>query len=260
MDRLVGLTNDVGLLSEEYDPIGKRMVGNFPQAFSHLTLVGAALALARGGDRRGDDERRRMRHADVTPELVAAETDRLVSTAASFRNDAVLAPSLCEGWSRGHVLSHLARNADALVRVCDVALTGSPDTMYDDVASRDADIERGARRAADDHATDLRDTAARLAERLEALRPEHAEVRVERTPGGFPIAGRDGAVHAAARARLPPRRPRRGLHLRERPARRSWRSSCATPPTASPTTTRPRRCTSSRTRATSTSSVTGRRG
>ena len=47
MDRLVGLTNDVGLLAEEYDPIGGRMVGNFPQAFSHLTLVGAALALAK---------------------------------------------------------------------------------------------------------------------------------------------------------------------------------------------------------------------
>ncbi|MEO5743461.1 MAG: glycoside hydrolase family 15 protein, partial [Terracoccus sp.] len=46
MDRLVGLCNDVGLLSEEYDPVGHRMVGNFPQAFSHLTLVGAALALA----------------------------------------------------------------------------------------------------------------------------------------------------------------------------------------------------------------------
>ena len=46
MDRLVGLVNDVGLLSEEYDPVERRMVGNFPQAFSHLTLVGAALALA----------------------------------------------------------------------------------------------------------------------------------------------------------------------------------------------------------------------
>lgn len=45
MDRLVGLCNDVGLLSEEYDPGAGRMVGNFPQAFSHLTLVGAALAL-----------------------------------------------------------------------------------------------------------------------------------------------------------------------------------------------------------------------
>jgi GH15 family glucan-1,4-alpha-glucosidase len=45
MDRLCGLTNDVGLLSEEYDAAHGRMVGNFPQAFSHLTLVQAALAL-----------------------------------------------------------------------------------------------------------------------------------------------------------------------------------------------------------------------
>jgi GH15 family glucan-1,4-alpha-glucosidase len=49
-DRLVGLVNDVGLLSEEYDPLydgGKgRMAGNFPQAFSHLALVQAAFHLA----------------------------------------------------------------------------------------------------------------------------------------------------------------------------------------------------------------------
>ncbi|CCH76511.1 Glycoside hydrolase 15-related [Nostocoides japonicum T1-X7] len=45
MDRLVGLLNDVGLVSEEYDPIRQRMIGNFPQAFSHLALVDAAFAL-----------------------------------------------------------------------------------------------------------------------------------------------------------------------------------------------------------------------
>jgi GH15 family glucan-1,4-alpha-glucosidase len=45
-DRLVGLVNDVGLLSEEYDAANRRMVGNFPQAFSHLALVVAALDLA----------------------------------------------------------------------------------------------------------------------------------------------------------------------------------------------------------------------
>jgi GH15 family glucan-1,4-alpha-glucosidase len=45
-DRLIGLLNDVGLLSEEYDPVRQRMVGNFPQAFSHLALVRAAFQLA----------------------------------------------------------------------------------------------------------------------------------------------------------------------------------------------------------------------
>ena len=45
MDRLVALANDVGLFSEEYDVTGDRMVGNFPQAFSHLALVSAAMNL-----------------------------------------------------------------------------------------------------------------------------------------------------------------------------------------------------------------------
>ena len=44
-DRLAGLCNDVGLLAEEHDPATGRHAGNFPQAFSHLTLVNAALDL-----------------------------------------------------------------------------------------------------------------------------------------------------------------------------------------------------------------------
>ncbi len=47
MRRLLALCNDVGLLSEEYDSENERFVGNFPQAFSHLGLVGAAIELAR---------------------------------------------------------------------------------------------------------------------------------------------------------------------------------------------------------------------
>jgi GH15 family glucan-1,4-alpha-glucosidase len=47
MRRLLALTNDVGLLAEEYDPVRERFVGNFPQAFSHLALVGAATQLER---------------------------------------------------------------------------------------------------------------------------------------------------------------------------------------------------------------------
>ncbi|CAM5646947.1 glucoamylase [Streptomyces spiroverticillatus] len=46
-ERLLGLCNDVGLLAEEYDPAAGRQLGNFPQAFSHIGLVGTAQALAR---------------------------------------------------------------------------------------------------------------------------------------------------------------------------------------------------------------------
>ena len=48
-ERLLGLCNDVGLLSEEYDVGEKRLVGNFPQAFSHLGLIGTALNLRTQG-------------------------------------------------------------------------------------------------------------------------------------------------------------------------------------------------------------------
>ena len=47
-ERLLGLSNDLGLLSEEYDVRRRRQVGNFPQAFSHLTLIVAARAISAG--------------------------------------------------------------------------------------------------------------------------------------------------------------------------------------------------------------------
>jgi GH15 family glucan-1,4-alpha-glucosidase len=48
-ERLMGLQNDVGLLSEEYDPNAKRLVGNFPQAFSHVSLINTARNVSRVG-------------------------------------------------------------------------------------------------------------------------------------------------------------------------------------------------------------------
>ncbi|MHB1427054.1 MAG: glycoside hydrolase family 15 protein [Gemmataceae bacterium] len=47
--RLLGLCNDVGLLSEEYDPQARRLVGNFPQAFTHVGLINTAMNLRRQG-------------------------------------------------------------------------------------------------------------------------------------------------------------------------------------------------------------------
>ena len=46
-ERLLALRNDVGLLSEQFDPHNGRMLGNFPQAFSHVALVNTALNLTR---------------------------------------------------------------------------------------------------------------------------------------------------------------------------------------------------------------------
>jgi hypothetical protein len=45
-ERLLGLCNDVGLLSEEYDAKAQRLVGNFPQAFSHVPLIDTARTLS----------------------------------------------------------------------------------------------------------------------------------------------------------------------------------------------------------------------
>jgi GH15 family glucan-1,4-alpha-glucosidase len=45
-ERLLALRNDLGLLSEEYDIAAKRLVGNFPQAFSHIALINSAYNLA----------------------------------------------------------------------------------------------------------------------------------------------------------------------------------------------------------------------
>ncbi len=54
-ERLISLRNDVGLLSEEYDPKAGRLVGNFPQAFSHVGLINTACNLSGDGtSRRGE--------------------------------------------------------------------------------------------------------------------------------------------------------------------------------------------------------------
>jgi GH15 family glucan-1,4-alpha-glucosidase len=60
-ERLLTLCNDLGLLSEEYDTKRKRLVGNFPQAFSHIALVNAAFDLDDGPGARGRCQREEER-------------------------------------------------------------------------------------------------------------------------------------------------------------------------------------------------------
>jgi GH15 family glucan-1,4-alpha-glucosidase len=64
-DRLLSRCNDVGLLAEEFDPLTGRMLGNFPQAYSHVGLINCALNLSRKQDQRGNTGGRLV--ADLLP-------------------------------------------------------------------------------------------------------------------------------------------------------------------------------------------------
>jgi GH15 family glucan-1,4-alpha-glucosidase len=64
-ERLLDLRNDVGLLAEEYDPVAKRMTGNFPQAFSHVPLIYVARNLSRALEGRGKTGRYSTESASV---------------------------------------------------------------------------------------------------------------------------------------------------------------------------------------------------
>ena len=107
---------------------------------------------------------------------------RLEATADGL--DDVTGRSLCDGWSRGHVLTHLARNAEAIAGLCRAAVDGTGEAMYPSDSVRDGDIDAGARRDAGAQAADVRATDRLVADALARLRPEHAQPMLERTPGG----------------------------------------------------------------------------
>ncbi|XMA36644.1 maleylpyruvate isomerase family mycothiol-dependent enzyme [Streptomyces albogriseolus] len=96
-----------------------------------------------------------MDHADDLASVHTA-TERLLRAVGALDNAAVTQSSRLPGWTRGHVLAHLSRNADALVNVFE----GRP--MYVSAEARDADIEAGAPRPLDAQLADLRESGERL--------------------------------------------------------------------------------------------------
>jgi maleylpyruvate isomerase len=91
---------------------------------------------------------------------LADATSRMLATAAGITDAQAREPSLLPGWSRGHVLTHLARNADGLRNLLIWARTGVVTPQYPSQQARDDAIEAGAGRPASDLLTDLRGTAA----------------------------------------------------------------------------------------------------
>lgn len=117
--------------------------------------------------------------------LVREHTGLLLGTARALDDPA--GPSLCEGWTRGHVLTHVARNAEAIGRLAEWAVTGAPQEMYPGgTGARDQAIEQGAARGAAELVADLADTAEALVPRLEALSGTLATQEVEMR-GGFRV-------------------------------------------------------------------------
>ncbi|MET7476592.1 maleylpyruvate isomerase family mycothiol-dependent enzyme [Streptomyces sp. NPDC005648] len=113
-----------------------------------------------------------MRETERVLAWVAEGQRRLEEAVGSLEPDAVAAPSALPGWTRGHVLAHLARNADALVNLLDWARTGIPTPMYPSPDRRTTDIEAGAHRPLAEQTADVRESAARFAKAAEALSEE----------------------------------------------------------------------------------------
>src|SRR6476660_6696260 len=86
---------------------------------------------------------------------LAASTARFLATAASLTEDDVAAPSLLPGWSRGHVLAHVAGNADSHINLLTWARTGVETPQYPTGAAREAGIEAGAGRTPAEHVAEL---------------------------------------------------------------------------------------------------------
>lgn len=122
---------------------------------------------------------------------IQAATGDLLATAARLTDADVRAPSLMPGWTRGHVLTHLARNADGGTRLLTWARTGAESWEYPSMEARAAEIEDGAGRPAGLLADDVRDSARRFAEAY-ALMPGAAWERI--------VQWTSGARHPAARA------------------------------------------------------------
>jgi len=102
-------------------------------------------------------------------ENVRDATRRLLAGLAGLSDADVARPSLCPGWTAGHVLTHVARNADGLRRVAAGADRGEVLSPYTSVEAREKDIEAGAARPAADIAADVAESARRLDETWQAL-------------------------------------------------------------------------------------------
>ena len=115
--------------------------------------------------------------SEASPDVRLAELRTLLTTATQHLLGSTIVvtdqewagPSRLPGWSRGHVATHLARQADGFARLVEGITSGVPQPMYSSPEARTAEIEDGAGRTGLELQTDLDASAGRLAEAFERL-------------------------------------------------------------------------------------------
>ncbi|HEX9066235.1 MAG TPA: maleylpyruvate isomerase family mycothiol-dependent enzyme [Streptosporangiaceae bacterium] len=114
---------------------------------------------------------------------IEAAQDRLAGTAAALSDQQAGEPSLLPGWTRGHVLTHIARNADGLRNLLIWAQTGVETPQYASRDERDAQIEAGAGRTAAELAADLASSAEAFLAQARDLSSDAWDVPVQAMRG-----------------------------------------------------------------------------
>jgi maleylpyruvate isomerase len=111
------------------------------------------------------------RPGDIAEQIqqVNEATRRLLAGLDSLTDADAAHPSLCPGWTVGHVLTHIARNADGLRRGAEGARRGEAVPMYDSAEARDHEIDAGAGRPMTELAADVTSSAAGLSDAWSAM-------------------------------------------------------------------------------------------
>ncbi|MEU9131347.1 maleylpyruvate isomerase family mycothiol-dependent enzyme [Kitasatospora sp. NPDC048540] len=114
---------------------------------------------------------------------VEESTEQLLHGVAELKPEAVHEPSALPGWTRGHVLAHLSRNADSLVNLLETARTGVDIPQYASAEAREQGIRDGAARPLDEHLADLRASHRRFMETAATLPDAAWQVQLRHRAG-----------------------------------------------------------------------------
>lgn len=116
-------------------------------------------------------------HSDLS--RLSRETAMMSTTIETLSTEEMAAASLCEGWSRAHVIAHLASNGRTLVKLIDWATSGEPQELYASREARDAEINELAALPREELVKKFQNAAAYFAEQCERLSGDLAVEEVD---------------------------------------------------------------------------------